>query len=279
MVLCMLPFASYLLRTGGVHSTLRSSLIVIAVVTLFVALANVYALKSKGVWLALAVALPAQLLYMTTTHGARRRLVVPIGVVAIAVAVTVSFAWHGIWAATDDTALAVGELWSEVTGSAGVARGVDHMIHNEAAPGGVRERLMLWASAVLIWAENPIFGKGVAWLIDWQTRVYPDADYSLLHNGYLEIAIRYGVVGLAFYALLFAWTVRQVWRAKREGIVDPAAFSTYTAVLLFFAITILSNSNVRLAIGESFMWFSAAFGFYCYYRRQQEGRIKVTTWI
>jgi hypothetical protein len=48
---------------------------------------------------------------------------------------------------------------------------------------------------------------------------------------------------------------------------------------VFFAITILSNSNNRLALGESFMWFAAAFGFYCFYLRQQNNMVEPKTYF
>jgi O-antigen ligase len=165
---------------------------------------------------------------------------------------------------------------SDTLGGAGLLQSMDHAIHNEAMPVNFRERLMLWASAILIWMQDPIFGRGVAWLHEWDTRAYPAADYNLMHN---EIAIRYGIAGLMFYAVLFSWAIRQVWLASRKGVLDPAVFDAYVAVFLFFCITMASNSNFRLAIGESYLWFAAAFGFYSYYRLQQRKLVEVATWM
>ncbi|WEX11736.1 O-antigen ligase family protein [Chelativorans sp. AA-79] len=279
IVLCMLPFANYLLQSSDMRPGLRAGLTVLSIATLFLGLANIYALESKGVWLALAIALPVQLLMIATVRHARRALLVIVFLSFAVLAATVVAAWDGILAVAGDTAEAAAKLLAGIFGDANVLEDVDRAIHDDALPGSFRERLMLWASAILIWAKDPIFGQGVTWLHEWQTRAYPAADYNLIHNGYLEIAIRYGIVGLTFYAVLFFWAIRQVWRAKREGVVDPAAFQAYVTVFLFFCITIFSNSNIRLALGESYMWFSAAFGFYCYYHLQKRNAVKVATWM
>ncbi|MFC6489022.1 O-antigen ligase family protein [Nitratireductor sp. GCM10026969] len=280
VVLCMLPFASYLLRRDDMRGTLRAGLVVLSFAILFLGLANIYALESKGVWVALAAALPVQLLLIATMHSARRGVLAILGLAFAAVVVTVFVAWDGIRTVAGDTAEAMMELLSAIADGSGLLESMGHAIRDYTVPESLRERLMLWASAILIWAEAPIFGQGVTWLDKWQTRAYPAADYNLLHNGYLEIAIRYGVVGLIFYAVLFSWVIRQVWRAKREGIIDSSAFNAFFCVFLFFCVTIFSNSNIRLAIGESYLWFCGAFGFYCFYRRQRQGCVsKPTTWI
>lgn len=279
IVLCTLSFASYLLRAHDLRLQLRIGYAIIAAAILLAGLVNIYTLRSKGVWLALAVALPVQLFLIVTIHGARRGLILLAGIVFAVAVIGTFLAWDGIQAVIGDTAQATVRMLSDMSGGAGLLESMDHAIQDSSTPSSFRERLMLWASAILIWMENPIFGQGVTWLHAWQTRAYQGADFNLLHNGYLEIAIRYGIVGLAFYAALFIWAIRQVWRATREGLIDPAALHAYLGVLLFFCVTILTNSNVRLALGESYMWFSAALGFYCFYRLQRGGFVKVRAWI
>ena len=278
IVLCMLPFTSYLLRNEEMRRDLRDGLIVISIATLLIGLANIYALQSKGVWLALAIALPVELVLIATLRGTRRLILIS-GFFFVLAVVGVMVAWDGILAVAGHTMEAAEKLLSDMFAGANLLQSMDHAIHDETIPRSFRERLMLWASALLIWMKEPVFGHGVAWMHEWRTRAYPSADYNLLHNGYLEIAIRYGIAGLVFYAVLFSWVIRQVWRARREDVIDPAAFHAYISVFLFFCITIFSNSNIRLAIGESYVWFAAAFGFYCYYQRQKRGLVKVTTWM
>ncbi|RUV36758.1 glycosyl transferase family 2, partial [Mesorhizobium sp. M7A.F.Ca.MR.228.00.0.0] len=130
-----------------------------------------------------------------------------------------------------------------------------------------------------IWKRHPIFGASSSWLTEWQNRTYHPMIFNVFHNGYLEIAVRYGVVGLAFFAFLYTWSARQVLLAMRAKLVAPAAWSCYISTLVFFALTILTNSNNRLAMGEAFMWFAAAFGFYCFYVRQQKNLVAPRTYF
>jgi O-antigen ligase len=152
-------------------------------------------------------------------------------------------------------------------------------VRDPATPLSVKERLMLWADALTIWASHPLFGYGSAWLEQWQSRLYKVGTYNELHNGYLEIAVRYGVAGLVFYAVLFAWAARQVFLAAKAGLIDVSAWRCYISTLVFFAVTILTNSNVRLAIGESYMWFAASIGFYCFYLLQRGGIARTRTYF
>ena len=41
----------------------------------------------------------------------------------------------------------------------------------------------------------------------------------------------------------------------------------------------LQQLNIRLALSESFMWFAAAFGFYCFYLRQLKNLVEPKTYI
>jgi hypothetical protein len=57
------------------------------------------------------------------------------------------------------------------------------------------------------------------------------------------------------YSRVFA-----AWRAK---LISLSALLAYSMVTLFFLGTILSNSNNRLAIGESFFFVFSAVAFAC----------------
>jgi len=100
-----------------------------------------------------------------------------------------------------------------------------------------------------------------------------------MHSGYLEIGMRYGLVGLLFYFTIFSWATYRVVQAYRHRLIDASAMQCFVVTMIFFAITILSNSNNRLAIGESYMWFAIGFGFYCYYRLQQRGLVRPRTYF
>jgi hypothetical protein len=56
---------------------------------------------------------------------------------------------------------------------------------------------------------------------------------------------------------------RRVFAAWRAKLISLSALLAYSMVTLFFLGTILSNSNNRLAIGESFFFAFSAVAFAC----------------
>ncbi len=277
VVLCLLPFMIYVSRAKTLSEELRLPLLGIAMLAFTIGLINTYGLQSKGAWLALAIALPFQIILMLWMHNARATIISAL-VLAAFLCLALVFAWNGIWTVAGDTINAIILLVANIA-DIGLRQAVDHAISDQTLPSSFRQRLVLWASAVLIWGDNPLFGLGVAWEHIWNYRAHPQARFNLLHNGYLEIAIRYGVVGLSFYIVLFAWAIRRVWQASRYGLIDVTVFQAYVSILIFFCGTILTNSNVRLALGESYMMMAAGFGFYCFYLLQEHGYAHPKTWI
>ena len=274
--LCALQFMANTVQRKDLNNATRTWHWALSAAVLLFALVNIIALRSKGVWLALALVLPL-LAVMMLARGHRRELMVGAGVLAIVAAGVV--ATHNIfWSTAGDTMIFLKALVPDAL-SHGVVPAFERAIAGDTIPVAARERLMLWADALKIWKRHPIFGASSAWLTEWQHRTYHPDIYNLLHNGYLEIAVRYGAIGLAFYAFLYIWSSRQVLLAMRAKLIAPAAWSCYISTLVFFAITILTNSNTRLAIGESFMWFAAAFGFYCFYLRQQKNLVEPRTYL
>src|SRR5690606_8395098 len=145
------------------------------------------------------------------------------------------------------------------------------LISDPSTQASEMERMKIWFNALSLWGENPLIGAGVGWLSRWSLQLYA-TPYNLLHNGYLEVAVRYGWTGLAFYGVLFGWTVITVYKAARLRLIDVSALQAYVATLMFFAVTLVSNSNIRLAIGETYMWFAAGFTFYCHFLLVEQKR-------
>ena len=87
--------------------------------------------------------------------------------------------------------------------------------------------------------------------------------YTLLHNGYFEMLVRHGLFGIIVFSILAVAMYRRVLVAQREKLISLSALLAYTMVTLFFLGTILSNSNNRLAIGESFFFVFSAVAFAC----------------
>lgn len=270
ILLCTVPFALHVLKRRDLKPWLRLGLAALAAATFFLALLAVTTLWSKGVWLALAIALPLLAVIIVATEMSQRGRAIAVAAVFVAIAAGVGTYPMLRSVAGPTVEMAFGFL-QDMAGGDGISAMLKAEIADPSTPHADRERLMLWANGLAIWKSHPLFGAGIAWLHEWQARPYQETPFRLLHNGFLEIAVRYGILGLAFYAVLFGWALRSVWRAARAGLVDMTAFHAYAACLVFFAATLLTNSNNRLAIGESFMWFAASFGFFCFYRLQRAG--------
>ncbi|CAM5589440.1 hypothetical protein MAUB1S_09946 [Mycolicibacterium aubagnense] len=274
--LCALQFAIYTSQRNDLSAAGKAIYELLAVAVMLFTIANIVVLRSKGVWLALAASI-LLVSVLTLLRGDGRQKWVSASVLTAIVA-GVFFSYSILSSTAGDTVAFVGRLTMEVA-SNGVGDTLDHAIRSDLTPQSAKERLMLWADALDIWNRHPIFGASSSWLTEWQNRSYRGEIYDIFHNGYLEIAVRYGIAGLMFYAFLFIWSARQVQQAARTKLIEPTAWHCYISTLIFFAITLLSNSNNRLAIGEGYMWFAAAFGFYCFYLRQRAKQVQPQTYF
>jgi len=242
-----------------IGSSVRTKTIVltIAVMVIGLALFNIYGAKSKGVWLALLPALG--LMVATTLFYLRRKTVL-----VAAVSGLLLLSW-GIYEVRDNLAHFGAATFSSTVGIIGqLDSGVslDRVMHDAIVspdtPQAMDERLQLWADAIDVISVAPVIGSGNSWLTIWQTTPYRDVTYTLMHNGYLEILIRYGFSGLAILALIVVAAIHRVYRASSQGVISKSAFACYLTFAVYFAFSILSNSNNRLAIGESYALLFAA---------------------
>lgn len=273
IALCSIPYLLHVLGRPGLGRVMRLALSLLSCATFVAALLVVYSSMSKGVWLALSVALPLLAIIIVLTDSGRWGKWMALAIIAAgAVAMAAKFeVFSTVAGPTVQTSLALTE--GAISGE-GLRNTIDDLIASPATPISARERLMLWANGLDIWERHLVFGAGIGWMHEWESRPYQETSFNLLHNGYMEIVVRYGLVGLMFYLALFAWCSRRVWLAAQAGVIDVTAFPTYLCTLIFFAITLLSNSNIRLAIGEAYMWIAAGYGFYCHYLLQQPAHQK-----
>ena len=205
--LCTLQFMAYTAQRTDLRKVTKNLYWALSTAVLLFALVNIIGMRSKGVWLALALVL-LLLAVMTLVRGHRRELLVSGGVLAT-VAAGVSNTQHLSSTPAGDTMIFVKALVPDVLRH-GVLPAFDRAIASDTVPLAAKERLMLWADAIEIWKRHPIFGASSSWLTEWQHRTYHPMIFNVFHNGYLEIVVRYGVVGLAFYAFLYTWSSRQV---------------------------------------------------------------------
>lgn len=112
----------------------------------------------------------------------------------------------------------------------------------------IGHRLILWKIGLQKWSERPLLGWGTGtteYLLNQvqDSRLQaPDGGnrYSHLHNYYLEVMLRLGLLGVLMFGGLTVVLVAGVWRAYSKGAIpfDYACFllagSAFTAIWSFF---------------------------------------------
>jgi GR25 family glycosyltransferase involved in LPS biosynthesis len=278
LMICAVAFGNYVLHRHDLRGTLRTGLILLAAAVFSVAGLYVLGLQAKAVWVALAVSLSLLFAMMgLKRHGARSQFIA-LAAVAVVIAGAAVFG-QTLRSAGEKTADSSVSLVEQILSGESLSSAVSEAVADPNTALSVRDRLMIWSNGVEVWARHPVLGSGIAWLDDWDNRKYPEQKFTLLHNGYLEIAVRYGIVGLLFYAWLFLWALKTVRRASRAGLIEVTAYHAYLAVMAFFAVTLFTNSNNRLAFGETYMWFAVSFGFCCHYLLQERRLVRVRTYF
>ncbi|MBS9721289.1 O-antigen ligase family protein [Tianweitania sp. BSSL-BM11] len=266
ITICALAYAENTYRNRANQNSLEQALrLMLALAVIALCLLGIYGAKSKGVWLALALSVPIQAL-TSLVHLPRKQVLVGASMTVLGVAIILFIGSAGIIRELAPVT-ASGLALFDATLLDGVGA-VRTAIAQGSVPFSFNERLMLWMNALEIITAHPIFGAGIGWQRIWVTTTYASVPYNLMHNGYVEIAIRYGLSGLVFFAALyttFAWWVLRAWQKRLLGSIEV---KVWLFGILFFALTLLTNSNNRLAIGESFILITAGFAFYAYYLTQ-----------
>jgi O-antigen ligase len=246
----------------GSSKALRSFATVVGTAVIALALFNIWGSKSKGVWLAL---IPVVLMLVPTTLMFLRKKEVIVTMVAgvLLLGVSVYGVRENIAEVAGPTVESVATVVAELDSGRSFSSIFKEAIESPSTPVTFDERLQLWSNASEVIAVAPFFGSGNHWLTIWHTTRYASIPYTLMHNGYLEILIRHGFLGLAIYGLIFVASLYRVFRASRLGVISKCAFSCYLVCAVYFAFTILSNSNNRLAMGESYALLFSAVCFAC----------------
>lgn len=254
-------WASHHYEVGTTRAT-RSLVTAVATLVIAIALFNIWGSKSKGVWLAM---IPTFLLLVPTPLIFLRRKDVIVAMIAsvLLVGSGIYLVRQNILEVAGATVESISTVVGELDSGRSVSSIVEEAIGSPSTPGSVAERLQLWSNAWEIIDVSPIFGSGNHWLTIWHTTRYAGIPYTLMHNGYLEVLVRHGFVGLAIYGIIFVVAIYRVYRASRLGVISKSVFGCYLVCAVYFAFTILSNSNNRLALGESYALLFSAVCFAC----------------
>lgn len=241
----------YAAETGRLAGRLKWPMLTLGLSTAALSLIGVLGAQSKGAWLALAATMGFMALLSLYHLAGRWRLHLLGGLVVLAIAVAAVAAPYvtKVAGSTADAALTMLDTALATKDPLGA---IQATIADETVPSAMRERLMLWSNALELIQQSPLVGWGNAWLGEWKRTTYADVGYTLLHNGYLEILVRHGLFGLSVLSVFTLAAAGRVNAARREGRIGASTAAYLYSMSFFFFATITTNSNNRLALGESF---------------------------
>ncbi|WP_170975813.1 O-antigen ligase family protein [Rhizobium sp. FY34] len=242
---------------SGLFSRRKWSCAPFGVAVILLSLIGVLGSQSKGAWLALCATLGFMILLAFFQYAGRNRLYFILIVSALVLVVTTLVATY-VREIAGTTVSAGSQLSSQAVTGQNIMGAMQHAINDPATPFAMKERLMLWSNSFELISAEPWFGWGNLWLREWRKTTYADIGYTLMHNGYLEIMVRHGLFGLLFLATFIAASIWRISQACRSGVIAPSLAAYLYCISFFFFCTILTNSNNRLALGESFMCLAAA---------------------
>lgn len=253
--------------SGPRTSSIASLSIGLAPVIILLCLLNIFGSKSKGVWLAVVFTFPLMYLLAQTYLKKRLSILIGLAVVVVSIGLVVVF-WNNIYETAGPTVAAVGTVVEDATSGADLGDVVTTTVGSDETPESMNERVQIWSNAWEIICSAPLVGQGNNWLPMWKSTRYANVGFTLMHNGYLEIAIRHGALGLLVMVVMLGMFLGTVRRAQKRGIISLQALHCYYVCIAFFSITLLSNSNNRLAIGEMFSIMTGAIAFFCHIQLQ-----------
>jgi len=244
-------------ETGRLNGRLRWPFLALGTATALFSLAGVLGAQSKGAWLALAATVVLMSVLSLLRYAGRWRLHL-LGGLLLAAAAASLVASSYVERVAGTTMEAAARLTDDTVVTEGPVAAMHRAIADPATPPAMRERLMLWSNAMELIEAAPWMGWGNAWLGQWSKTAYHDVGYTLIHNGYLEIMVRHGFLGIAFLVVFAVAAARRINEAHRRGAISASLAVYLYSMSFFFFCTIATNSNNRLALGESFFILAAA---------------------
>jgi len=131
-------------------------------------------------------------------------------------------------------------------------------------------RVISWRAAAHWFLERPVLGWGsqggklvmqhTPWITD-----EPLLSFGHLHSSYIEMLIRYGLLGALIYLVLIVWTGTSAWRAWKAGVMPTDFFLFFNLLFVYWLSVNVFESymfywtgvyafNVVMAVLLSFIW-------------------------
>jgi len=244
--------------------------VALGVAVLVLSTINIVAGNSKGVWAAVVVALLFHAVLVARRVPDGRSSIVIAGTVALAVMIAVLFEGR-IQAVISAPVSSIWLVLKTALASNDPFEAISLLLKDGDLAKTVDIRLALIMNSLEIWRDHFWFGAGAHWQDYWAHARFDTNGFTIKHNGFLEIAVRYGAFGLIVVTAIMAACAWNVRRARDLGLLSPAIYRAYLTLMVFFLITNLSNSNNNFPFGESFIVMWCGFGFTCQYILQAVG--------
>lgn len=244
-------------ESGRLKGWRGGAIVALGVATATLSLVAILGAQSKGVWLALLPSVALTIVLALLLYAGRWRLPIVAACLAL-VAIAVTVAREDVLRVAAPTVEATDTMLSRMVLQADPLDGIRLTVEDPDTPESMRERLKLWTNSLDAVASSPWVGWGNLWQREWRRGTYSDTHHQLLHNGYLEILVRHGALGIALLALFACVSIWRINRAFSAGVIPASLMAYLYSLSLFFFITAASNSNNRLAIGESYFLMAAA---------------------
>ena len=117
------------------------------------------------------------------------------------------------------------------------------------------DRLNIWLHGIMLFAERPIFGHGQK---TFKTLMYMRFGFGdAPHNQYLDYLVKFGIIGLVAYILIFLKLVQMIWNFQKSttDLWEKKLFISYFAGLLGYTLSMLT---VDLNQPRAIFWFYTA---------------------
>jgi O-antigen ligase len=250
--LCAVFWLLHSLETGKLRGRWKWPMIALGFATATASLLGALGAQSKGVWLALVITIAFLGLFCLVYGSGKSRLVL-LGVLAFFALSVSTTAYPYVEKVAGRTIKALIVLADIGTSADTFSSAIQTSIESPDTPSSTTARLKLAYNAIELIKQSPWIGFGNLWLSEWKNRTYNDINFSLLHNGYFEIMVRHGIMGIAVLLAFSSGAASTVARAHKNGNISSSTAVFIFSTAVYFFSTMATNSNNRLAIGESFL--------------------------
>ena len=249
--ICSVFWLLYSAEAEKLHGVWKWPMVAVGAMTASLSLLGALGAQSKGVWLALAATTSFAFILCGFYFRGRLRMAF-IGALAGTSTAISALVYPYVQHVAGTTSSALAALIENAISTGSLTEAIRISINAPSTPNSLAERLQLLFNAIELIGQSPWIGWGNLWLEKWRETTYSHVPYTIIHNGYLEILVRHGIIGIAFVLSFATISALAILKAlRRERIFLSTAFFLYTISFYFFS-TIATNSNNRLAIGESF---------------------------